>query len=213
MVEVSPLIERIRGEFSASEAKLKQFRSRLVDNLHARKEREARLERIFEDLREVWRSRLETLAQEFGDRLELTPKVEPGHRLVSMHVQSALATIKLQLSAAANSDVTQMVLAYDLDILPILMEFERHAELALPLDEVRPEVVGQWLDDRIVEFVHTYLSLYENEHYLKDQMVDDPIARVSFPKFAAGAKRERGGQTIYFISEETAAEFDRQSPP
>ena len=64
------------------------------------------------------------------------------------------------------------------------------------------------LDERIVAFVRVYLSLYENDYYLKDHMVEDPVAHVRFPKFAAGATSQRDGKTYYFISEATREEFE-----
>ena len=70
--------------------------------------------------------------------------------------------------------------------------------------------MGRWIDDRIVSFVRTYLALHENEHYLKDHMVEDPVAGVRFPKFAAAATLESGGKTFYFISDETRSEFQRR---
>ena len=36
--------------------------------------------------------------------------------------------------------------------------------------------LGNWLDDRIVGFVQTYLSMHENQYYLKEHMVEDPVA-------------------------------------
>ena len=41
-------------------------------------------------------------------------------------------------------------------------------------------------------------------------MVQDPIAKVQFPKFAAGAVAEFDGKKYYFISEEMCREFERQ---
>ncbi len=38
-------------------------------------------------------------------------------------------------------------------------------------------------------------------------MVEDPVAHVRFPKFAAGATLDWQGQKFYFISEETRREF------
>jgi YHS domain-containing protein len=45
-------------------------------------------------------------------------------------------------------------------------------------------------------------------------MVEDPIARIQFPKFAAAATLEREGEKFYFVSEETRRKFeaDRRSP-
>ena len=68
----------------------------------------------------------------------------------------------------------------------------------------------KWIDDRLVQFVQTYLSLHENQYYLKEHMVEDPVAHVRFPKFAAGATLESGGKTHYFIGEETRRAFQEQ---
>ena len=46
---------------------------------------------------------------------------------------------------------------------------------------------------------------------MKGFVVEDPIAQARFPKFAAAATRQRGANTFYFISEESAAEFDRKA--
>ena len=41
-------------------------------------------------------------------------------------------------------------------------------------------------------------------------MVEDPVARVRFPRAAAAATLEWQGQTVYFIGEETRREFEKQ---
>ena len=50
----------------------------------------------------------------------------------------------------------------------------------------------------------------EQEIYLKDQMVEDPVAHVRFPKVAAATTLEWQGKTFYFIGEETRREFEKQ---
>jgi hypothetical protein len=207
MATVEELAIRIRGKLAEGEQRIKQFRSQKVEEHHARREREQQLEHWLDSLREVWRPRLETLAQEFGDRLKVVPNVTPGRREALFEAKSPLASIKLKFTASANADVTELVLTYDLDILPILMKFERHAEIAFPLDAVEEPKLTKWIDDRIIAFVQTYLEMHSNQYYLQDQMVEDPIAHVRFPKFAAAATRNRGEETLYFISESTAAEF------
>lgn len=211
MADVTQLVQRIRDEVAGSRQKLQQLQTRKVEEHHARQQRAERLEQLFDELRGVWRPRLEALARELGDRAEATPTITPGRRQVEMWVKSPLASIRLRFAASANSEITNLSVTYDLDVLPLLMEFERHSEITFPLDQVDAEKLAAWFDDRIVGFVRTYLALYENEYYLKDQMVDDPVAGVRLPKFAAAATRERGGKSYYFISEESAAEFDRKA--
>lgn len=207
MATVEELAVRIRGKLAEGERQINQFQAQKVEEHHARREREQQLEQWLESLREVWRPRLEALAREFGDRLRLTPTVNPGRREALFEAISPLASIKLKFTASANADVTELVLTYDLDILPILMKFERHAEIAFPLDQINKSQLTEWIDDRIITFVETYLEMHSNQYYLQDHMVEDPIAHVRFPKFAAGATRTRGKETFYFISEATAAEF------
>jgi YHS domain-containing protein len=145
---------------------------------------------------------------QFKDAVKVTPAIVPGRRQANLQFESPLARINLRLSASTDTSVRKLVLAYDLEILPIFMEFEKHAEIEFPLDRVDSEAAGKWLDDRIVAFVKVYLSLYESEYYLKDHMVEDPVARIRFPKFSAGATLDRDGRTYYFISDETRREFE-----
>jgi YHS domain-containing protein len=211
MAEINTLVERIRREFATQKQQVKASRDRYVAEHKARESRQETLEQTLDKLRDVWRPRLESFAKEFGESIMASPTVSPGLRSATFAVKSPLASIRMTFTAAANSDVTELVLSYDLQILPILMKFERHAELAFPLDQVNPEKIGDWIDDRLVGFVRTYLEMQSNEYYLKDQMVEDPVAHVRLPKFAAEATRERDGVKYYFVSEETAAEFAKQA--
>jgi YHS domain-containing protein len=50
----------------------------------------------------------------------------------------------------------------------------------------------------------------ESDIYMKDQMVEDPIAHVRFPMLAAATTLEWKGQKYYFIGDETRREFEDQ---
>jgi YHS domain-containing protein len=90
------------------------------------------------------------------------------------------------------------------------MQFDAHQQAQWPIDAIDRESIGNWIDDRLVSFVKTYLSLHENEYYLKEHMVRDPVAGVRFPKYAAAATVDVGGTTYYFIGDETRREFEAQ---
>jgi len=206
--DVATLINRIDAEFSALDAKIKHAQG---EKQQAHRDRHARLatfEKELETLPDVWKPRLEALVKRFGDRAKVAPRVDSSSRAVTMDFQSELARIKLRLSAATDQEVRNLILNYNLDILPALMQFESHAQAAWPLEAIDRTAIGQWVDDRIVSFVKTYLSLHENEYYLKEHMVQDPVAGVRFPKFAAAATGEWGGKTYYFIGAETRREFE-----
>ena len=48
------------------------------------------------------------------------------------------------------------------------------------------------------------------QEQLKDEFVEDPVARIRFPKYLASSTLERDGRTYYFVDEETRREFEKQ---
>ncbi len=208
MADVKSLLNRIDAEFSALEDRVKQAQA---DQLHEHQERQKRLaafEKLLAELPSVWRPRLETLVQRFGERVKVTPQVTTTRREATLEFQSDLARIRLRLSASTDREVRKLILDYNLEIIPILMQFDSHQQAEWPLDAIDKDAIANWIDDRIVSFVQAYLSLHENQYYLKEHMVEDPIAGTRFPKYAAGASLDYQGKTYYFISQETRREFE-----
>jgi hypothetical protein len=171
-------MDRIDAEFAAANQRVEQIKTQRVQEFEGRQQRLEKFGQVLEGLREVWRPRLEALAQKFGERVDVHPHVEPGRRSASFAFQSDLARIDLRFAVAPDPDVRNLVFSYDLEIIPILMKFDSHDETECPLDAVDKTALGKWFDDRIVSFVKTYLSLHENQYYLKAHMVEDPIAKV-----------------------------------
>jgi YHS domain-containing protein len=211
MPDINSLASRIDAEFSAVEQKVKKFQTEKVEEHKQRQKRLEQLEKVFDELRDIWRPRLELLVNKFGDRVKAKPRIVPSTREATFEFQSNAARVQLKLSASTDRDIQKVILIYDLEIIPVLMRFKSHDEVEFPLTAVNKEAAAKWIDDRIVDFIQAYFSLGESEVYLKDQMVEDPIAHVRFPKVAAATTLEWGGQTFYFIGEETRREFAKQN--
>jgi YHS domain-containing protein len=201
------LLDRIAAEFSAAEQRVKQLRTGKVQEFQGRQQRLEQFEDTLDQLGGIWKPRLETLAKKFGEQVDVEPNVAPGRRSATFRFQSQLARIDLRFSVMPDEDVRNVVFKYDLEIIPILMKFDSHDEIEFPLDAIDKTALAKWLDDRIISFIKTYLALNENQYYLQDHMVEDPIAKVKFPKYAAGAELELNGKTHYFIDEVTLREF------
>lgn len=213
MTNVDALLKRIDAEFESARKKVRQFQEEKLAEYHERQQRLEVFSSICDQLRDEWKPRLEALAQRLGERASVRPLVTPALREATFRFQSQLAKITLTFSAMTDTDVRKLILRYDLEILPILMRFKNADRLEMPLDQVDRQAVGIWIDDRILEFVQTYLDLHANEqylNYLKHYMVEDPVAGVRFPQYAAAAQCEWNGKTHYFIGDETLQEFKRQ---
>lgn len=207
MTDINSLTHQIDAEFTAVAEKAKKFQTEQIQEHKERQKRMEKLAKVFEDMREVWQPRLEFLIKKFGDRAKVTPRIVPSTREAAFEFQSNLARVSLKFSAYTDRDVHKVILSYDLEIIPILMRYTPHAEIEFPLDKIDKEAAMKWMDARIVDFVRTYLALGDNEWYLKDQMVEDPVAKVRFPKQVAGATLDWNGQKYYFLGDETRREF------
>jgi YHS domain-containing protein len=209
MADISKLLQRIDSEFAAGEQKVKSYQAEQAQAYEDRQNRLKTYEEVCEKLRDVIRPRLEALAQRFGERVNVTPEIGAERRQATFKFDSNLAHIDLRFRASTDQEVRKLVLDYELQILPILMKFVPHVQAEYPLEAVDPAAVGQWFDDRIVDFVRTYLSLHQNEYYLKNHMVVDPVAQIRFPRFAAASVLDWQGKKYYFISEKTRQEFEK----
>jgi YHS domain-containing protein len=103
--------------------------------------------------------------------------------------------------------VKNLVFDQTLEVLPILLQFDKHASLTVPLDKIDDEQITKWVDDRIVAFIKTFLAVHQNQYYQKDSLVTDPVAGTEMPRYAAKCTLESGDKTYYFVSEETRREF------
>jgi hypothetical protein len=210
MPELNNLASRIDGEFAAMQKKVMDMQVERLRDYRERHKRLGQLYEIFQKLGEGWKPRLDMLIQKFSNRLQVTPRLTPSSREATLAVPSNLGRVRVRFSASTDRDVRKVILGYDLEIIPVFFRYQRHAELEFPLDAVDEAAAGRWVDDRIVDFVRAYLSMGDNECYVQDHMVEDPVAQVRFPDFAAGATLEWQGRKYYFIGEETRQEFASQ---
>jgi hypothetical protein len=168
MPDINNLASRIDAEFAAVEKKVKRIQSEQVDQQKQRENRLEQLNQMFDQLQDIWRPRLELLVKKFGDRVQTTPRIVPSTREVTFEFQSRVARVRLKLSAFTDRDVQKVILNYNLEIIPVLMQFKNHDEIEFPLNAVDKEAVAKWIDDRLVDFVQTYFSMGESDIYLKE---------------------------------------------
>jgi YHS domain-containing protein len=210
MASTTSLADRIDAEFAAAKQQVGEQQQQWKQQFEERKQRLETYEKRLDELKDIWRPSLEAVSNRFADQVKVTPSISTERRQATFKFNSELANIDLRFSVRTDEDVRNVIFQYNLDIIPILMKFDSQSELKLPLENIDREALTNWLDDRIISFVKTYLALHQNNYYLKDHLVEDPIAKVRFPKYAAGAKLEKGGKTIYFLGEETRRQYEMQ---
>ncbi len=207
MSDVSELKARVEKAFTDVRDKAKLQQQQMLQEHVERQELLKNYEKAQARVIAVARPRLEVLANRAGDRATVTPSVSHTRREARFEFRSPRAYITLTFSVVPDHPVKNVVVEYNLRIVPLLWQFNSHAEFISPIAALDEAGLGKWLDDRIVEFAELFIKIHEHEIYDKAEYVEDPIAKVKFPKFAAGATLEQGGQTYYFIDENTKREF------
>jgi hypothetical protein len=209
MFDIGNLAIRISTEFSSAAEKDKELLGGKVQDAKQSQNLQ-QLSKVFDELREVWKPRLELLVKEFGNRVKDTVDVVPSMRDAIFYIQSSVAHVRLKFTALTDRDFQRLILSYLLEITPAVIHYRPYAQVEFPLNAVDKAAAAKWIDDRIVEFVQAYLSMGEPELCPPDQMVEDPVARIRFPRFAAAATLERKGEKFYFISAETRRRFEAE---
>lgn len=211
MSDLNALKGRIDAEFSGFQTEVQQFQTAATNEYEAR---ERRFNTLFvpaaDTVTKLARPRLELLAERFKNKINVLPAISAHLRQVQLKLDSPLARIDLTFRLSHDAEVKNLVLDQTLEVLPILMKFDDHSSLTMPLDKIDEEKLSKWFDDRIVTFVQTVGEIHRNQNYLKDHLVTDPIAGVQMPKYAANTTLEVDGKKYYFISEETKNEFAKK---
>lgn len=206
--DIAGIGARIDAEFDRSREKVRELRQKPLGERRDRQDRVTQFEKACGKLQDLWGPRLEALKQSLGERLRISVSTRTHRRQAQVSFTSSLARIKLAFTAMTDAQVRTLILEYTLDILPAVISFPCRDRLVQPLEQPDPAAIEAWMDGRILEFVRTYLSLYECEYSLGGRIVEDPVAHVRFPECAAAATLQRHGKTFHFISPETRDEFE-----
>jgi YHS domain-containing protein len=210
MTDVTELARRIEGALSAVKDKAKQ---QMHERLHEFQDRQSLLkeyEKAQARIVEIAKPRLEALAKRAGERVKVTPAVSQTRRAATFEFKSPRAHMVLAFSVAPDQELKRAVVESELKVVPVLWRFDSHAEFSTPIANVDADGLTKWLDDRILAFVNLFIQVQEGEIFDKAEMVEDPVAKISFPKFAAAATLEQGGKTYFFIDDKNKNEFARK---
>jgi YHS domain-containing protein len=181
------------------------------------RERELRLqsyEAVAKHLIELLKPRLAAFVERFQDVVKAEPSVREHTRAVTLRFAATVAKVTLTLEVLPDQDVSHARLECTQEIVPVLVRYDKQSILDLPLDAVQDDAVVNWFDERIVAFVKAYLALVRQDadlrEHLKDRLVEDPVAKIRFPKYLASSTLERDGRTYYFVDEDTRRRFEQE---
>jgi YHS domain-containing protein len=215
MTDIKALLDRIDQEIAGEVGRQKADWAELQ---LANRERGLRLQRYETEAKhiiELVKPRLDALLERFKAVVKAEPLVREHTRAVNLTFAATAAKATIRFEVFPDQDVRHIRLECTQEIIPTVVRYDKQSVLEFPLDGVQDDAVVEWFDDRLVTFVKAYIALVRQDtalqEQLKDQFVEDPVARIRFPKYLASSMLERDGRTYYFVDEETRREFEKQA--
>jgi YHS domain-containing protein len=215
MTGINALINRIDQEIAAEAGRQKSGWAQLM---LANRERGLRLQRYETEAQhiiELVKPRLHAFIERFKAVVKVEPVVRQHTRAVNLTFAATVAKVTLRFEVFPDQDVNHIRLECTQEIIPVVVRYDKQSVLEFPLSGVQDDAVVQWFDDRIIAFVQAYVAVVRQDaalrEQLKDEFVEDPVAKIRFPKYVASSTLERDGRTYYFVDEDTRREFEKQA--
>jgi hypothetical protein len=108
MLDIGNLAKRINLEFSSAAETDKELLGGQEQLTAQQQRRLEQLGKVFDELREVWKPRLELLVKEFGNRVKAMTHVVPSMRDATFYFQSSLAHVRLRFTALTDRDFQRL---------------------------------------------------------------------------------------------------------
>jgi YHS domain-containing protein len=201
MSDLNQLAQRIKEKLAGADQRKQIEQNHLQLRMSEYEQRHERYTGIADKLvQDVIRPRLKKLAEHF-DNAEFPEHDPPArHSVVCcfQHTPRFPATAKLELSVSRDGQCETLLVRYDLEILPVFFQFEGHDQLSVPLNRVVDAQVAAWVEEKVLQFVDTYLRLEAVDQYQTENLVIDPVCGMRINKTYAAAEMTYQGQTYYF---------------
>jgi hypothetical protein len=161
MAEPSSLADRIDAEFAAAKQRNVAIQNQDVRYFQERQQRLEAVDKILNELRSIWRDQLDELAKLLGERVKVVASIAAGNRIAKFSVQSRIAQMDFRFAVFTDDDVRNLIFQYDLEVVPASTKYDSHSELSFPMNNVDRRLLAEWISDRIISFMKTYLSVHD----------------------------------------------------
>jgi len=119
-------------------------------------------------------------------------------------------TAKLEFAVEHEESIEHLLVRYEAWLMPVFMRFQPHDRLTMPLDAVNSDQVAGWVEERIFEFLATYLQQDRGQEDLEEDIVTDPVCGMRLRRSDVRARADYRGHPYFFCSAECQGKFGRK---
>jgi YHS domain-containing protein len=157
-------------------------------------------------LSSVIRPRVEKLAAYFPQAS--LPRQPDGERCICRfgYTERFPVNAKVEFSVGHDEAVEHLLVRYELYLAPAFFKYDSHDKLTVPLDTFDEQVVGEWVERKLIEFLAMYLRIDRGDED-QEEVATDPVCGMHFPNRSAAEKAEYRGHPYYFCSKRCHEQF------
>ena len=173
----------------------------------------ARRER-FDELSEhlnltIIRPRLETVASYFVNANMQQEEPPNGCSCWFGFCQRFPAVSRAEFAIEHDVRFEKLVVHTQTRMMPALVRFNEQDNLPLPLMHVDEGAVADWVEERLLEFLDTYLRIDGDGWEFVEEPATDPVCGMRVSKASAPASDSFHGHPYYFCCEDCQAKFQQ----
>lgn len=117
------------------------------------------------------------------------------------------ADTKLEIAVEHDERIENLVIRYELYIMPVFLKYDAHDTATMPLAAVNDQAIAAWVESKLLGFLDTYLRLDRGEDDFADEVANDPVCGMRISRTSAIAKTDYKGHPYYFCSETCRGRF------
>ena len=111
-------------------------------------------------------------------------------------------TAKVEFALEHDESVEHLFVRYEACLMPVFVRFQPHDKLTIRLDEINPEQIAGWVEERILEFLETYLHHDRGQDDLEEDILTDPVCGMRLQRSDVRAQAEYRGHPYFFCRTE-----------
>ncbi|QEG35792.1 YHS domain-containing protein [Bythopirellula goksoeyrii] len=154
----------------------------------------------------VVRPRLEILAKQFPNTALLEEQQSHQSSCTFEYCDRFPAFATIEFSIEHDMRFETLFVHLRCRIVPVFVKFVEQDNLPLPSDSVEEEEVADWVEERLLEFLDTYMQL-DAESDSEEELTTDPVCGMKILHSAAAGTESYYGHPYYFCSKGCLTKF------
>lgn len=155
----------------------------------------------------IIRPRLSIVSDLFPNTTILDEQMPHGSCCWFAYCDRFPADTSVEFSIDHDVDFDKLIVRTRTRIMPVFVKFNEQDSLLLPLDSVDDTEVADWVEERLLEFLDTYLRIDAEGEENAQSPATDPVCGMRILRSDAVAVGSYCGHPYYFCSEECLSQF------